>query len=209
MTANLLTLPSSVFLGAEQYCHSSLTLGHVLLQARVGFSLCGNKADNHLCLLCGRMVAPVPHQGYTRLDTAAPPHAANVCSFCTAWGCSTGVRSSLASRHQGWGKEGITHRLHQALPVPRTQPVGPLPAAPGASCRLCPTAEGQRGAQLAPSNLPAQCLKGSRRTGTPPGWLSSLPGSNSTTSIQDRRYGGKRVNKVNSGSKMLKTKIYC
>lgn len=47
MAGSLLMLPSSIFLGSEQHCYSSLTLRHELLQVRVGFSLCKNKAHSH------------------------------------------------------------------------------------------------------------------------------------------------------------------
>lgn len=152
---NLLALPSSIFLGAEQYYHSSSTLGHELLLARVGLSLCGDRAQ--LPLLCGWMMAPLAHQVYMRRGPAAPPQAA---------GCAQPLHS-LGMPHEGpqlsaiWNA-GVTHRpwLHRALPASRTHP----PRSPRSSLRVFPTAEGQREAHLAPSSLQSpRCLRKASR----------------------------------------------
>lgn len=58
-----------------------------------------------------RTMALAPRGGCVRLDPAASRHAAGARSFCTAWGCSRGVRCSSGTLPPAPGKGGVRQRL--------------------------------------------------------------------------------------------------
>lgn len=168
---NLLTLAFSIFLGAEQQRHRSLTLGHELLQGRVGFSPCGVKAHSHLCSVDGWCHIRATW-GWTQ---QSPTHAAG-CEHLLRMRYEGPELSAILPPVMGKGGRNNT-QSPSGLACPSHTPVQSSLRAGSPPCPL----------------LPAQCPKGRRRAGTTPDWLSSLAGSHSstTTRIQHRPYAGK------------------